>query len=407
MNVLFLGQFYPKGIIENIVEDTRGKVGFSNHNFEMSLISGFSKHRDVNLRILTAPMVFSFPHNNKNAFIRKVSYIENNYSVNSIGFCNIAVINKFYQKWVLTKAIIKEIETFGGDEITIVVNTPSLTLSSALFKSLSDITGKKIKTVLIVPDVPECMIKMSGKMNLKNRIVQLLNKRNAQLSLRYDKYVYLTEAMNDFYQAKSNDYIVIEGLIDDSKVKIEYTPPKFEGNKEIILYTGTLRRIFGVMNLIEAFKKAEIADAELWICGSGECASEIEQIAKNNASIKFYGLVSSQKALELQSKATILANPRSSEGEYTKYSFPSKTIEYLLAGRTVIMNRLPGVPLEYDNYIEYPDDESIESWAKKMREIVADDKENRLKLNIAGRKFILDNKTAKLQCGRILDLVKG
>ena len=361
MNVLFLGQFYPKGIIENIVEDTRGKVGFSNHNFEMSLISGFSKHRDVNLRILTAPMVFSFPHNNKNAFIRKVSYIENNYSVNSIGFCNIAVINKFYQKWVLTKAIIKEIETFGGDEITIVVNTPSLTLSSALFKSLSDITGKKIKTVLIVPDVPECMIKMSGKMNLKNRIVQLLNKRNAQLSLRYDKYVYLTEAMNDFYQAKSNDYIVIEGLIDDSKVKIEYTPPKFEGNKEIILYTGTLRRIFGVMNLIEAFKKAEIADAELWICGSGECASEIEQIAKNNASIKFYGLVSSQKALELQSKATILANPRSSEGEYTKYSFPSKTIEYLLAGRTVIMNRLPGVPLEYDNYIEYPDDESIES----------------------------------------------
>lgn len=407
MNVLFLGQFYPKGIIENIVEDTRGKVGFSNHNFEMSLISGFSKHRDVNLRILTVPMVFSFPHNNKNAFIRKINYIENNYSVNSIGFCNIAVINKFYQKWALTKAIIKEIETFRGDEITVVVNTPSLTLSSALFKSLSDITGKKIKTVLIVPDVPECMIKMSGKMNLKNRIVQLLNKKNAQLSLRYDNYVYLTEAMNDFYQAKSSDYIVMEGLIDDSKVKIEYTPPKFEGNKEIILYTGTLRRIFGVMNLIEAFKKSEIADAELWICGSGECASEIEQIAKNNASIKFYGLVSSQKALELQSKATILANPRSSEGEYTKYSFPSKTIEYLLAGRTVIMNRLPGVPLEYDNYIEYPDDESIESWAKKMREIVDDDKENRLKLNIAGRKFILYNKTAKLQCGRILDLVKG
>lgn len=406
MNVLFIGKFYPKGIIEHIVEDTRGKVGFSNHNFEMSLIGGFAALKDINLRVLTAPMVYSYPHNNKNAFIRKTSYVEKNYPVRSIGFCNIAVLNQFSEIRTLTKAIRKEIEAFDGDEVAVVVNTPSLILSSALFKALPKIKNKKITTVLIVPDVPECLAEMSGKMTLKNRLVRQLNKRNAQLSQRYDKYVYLTEAMNDFYHADPKDYIVMEGLIDETKVKSAYTAPDYEDGKEIILYTGTLRRIYGFMNLMEAFEKAALPNAELWICGSGECASEIEERANNNPAIKFFGLVSSEKARELQSKATILANPRPSEGEYTKYSFPSKTIEYLLAGRTVIMNRLPGVPEEYDKYLFYPDNESKDAWISKFREIFMMPTAERQAHDEAGRNFIRNMKTASVQCSRIVRLIK-
>lgn len=403
MNILFIGRFYPKDILNHIVEDTRGKAGFSNHNFEMSIISGLNAQKEISLRVLTAPLVFSYPHNNRRAYVKSYRYQEDGYSIRSIGFLNIALLNMFSVYYALTKAIRQEIEAFEGDEVSVIVNTPSLVLSSALFNSMKKVKGKRIKTVLIVPDVPECMITMGSKMTLKKRIVQILNKRNSTLSRKFDKYVYLTEAMNDFYNAKTNDYIVMEGLIDESKIKSIYTPPKYD-NKEIILYTGTLRRIFGVMNLIKAFEKANLPNAELWICGSGECTSEIEQIAKNNSAIEFFGLVSSQRALELQSKATILANPRSSKGEYTKYSFPSKTIEYLLAGRTVIMNHLPGIPEEYDNYIEYPEDESIEAWAKKLRNIISKDINKRIDLSIAGRKFILYNKNARNQCSRILNL---
>ena len=35
-------------------------------------------------------------------------------------------------------------------------------------------------------------------------------------------------------------------------------------------YTGTLRKIFGIMNLVEAFKMVKDRDVELWICGSGD-----------------------------------------------------------------------------------------------------------------------------------------
>lgn len=405
MNVLFLGRFYPKGIVERIVEDTNGKVGFSNHNFEMSLINGFASLKDVNLRVLTAPMVYSYPHNNRNAFVRGIRYVENGHSVRSIGFCNIAVLNMFTERWALTKAIRKEIAAFEGDEITIVVNTPSLLLSSALFKAIDRIREKKIKTALIVPDIPECLVEMNGRLTMKDRLVKRLNKRNARLSQRYDKYVYLTDAMNDFYHAAPKDYIVMEGLIDEKKVNQQFERQETANSKEIILYTGTLRRIFGVMSLINAFEKGNFKNAELWICGSGECAPEIEQKATDNHDIIFYGLVSSEKALELQSKATILANPRGAEGRYTRYSFPSKTIEYLLAGRTVIMNRLPGIPEEYDNYIFYPEDETDKAWISKLNEIFSMPPDERNARNAAGKKYILTMKNAKVQCSRIVQLI--
>ena len=280
----------------------------------------------------------------------------------------------------------------------------SLLLSSALFKALHGIKDKKIKTVLIVPDVPECMVEMSGKLTLKNRLVKQLNKRNALLSQRYDKYVYLTEAMNDFYHADPKDYIVMEGLIDEAKIADRFGPNDAPQSKEIILYTGTLSRIFGVMSLVDTFEKGNFDNAELWICGSGECAPDIELRAENNPRIKFYGLVSSQKALELQSKATILANPRSAEGRYTRYSFPSKTIEYLLAGRTVIMNRLPGIPKEYDKYIYYPADESELAWLTCLRKLFSMPANSRISHDIAGRNYILENKTAAKQCARIVSL---
>lgn len=406
MNILFIGQFYPKGIVEKIAEDTHGKVGFSNHNFEISLINGFSRLENVNLKVITAPMVFSFPHNNKRAFVKKINYTEDNYHIYSIGFCNILGFNMISKPYALTKAIQQEIEAFEGEDVAVIVNTPSLILSTSLFKSLHNIKDKNVKTVLIIPDVPECMAKMSGKTTLKSRLVQQLNKRTAQLSMLYDKYVYLTDAMNDFYNAKPDDYIVMEGLINESKVMSSHIPSKYKDNKEIILYTGSLQHIFGVMNLIKAFVKAAISNAELWICGSGECSSEIEQVAKNNPAIKFYGLVSPHKSLELQTKATILANPRSSNGEYTKYSFPSKTIEYLLVGRSVIMNRLPGVPKEYDKYLYYPDNESVEAWIKKLREIIDLNPEERLKRDQDGRQFILSHKTAKHQCAQIINLCR-
>lgn len=406
MNILYIGRFYPKGIIETIVSDTDGKVGFSNHNFEMSLIKGFCSQKGNNLRVLTAPMVFSYPHNNKNAFIKPIEYVEDGVNYRSIGFCNFSGINRLNVMYALKKAIIEELNAFSAQEVNIIVNTPTIEISTALFQAVKH-THKRITTTLIVPDVPECMVEMGGSKSLKTYLVKMLNKRTASLSLRYDKYVFLTKAMNDFYHAAETDYMVMEGLMDEKKLNVDYQPIKNTNGKEVILYTGTLRRIFGVMQLIDVFEHGQFPNTELWICGSGECVAEIEQRALKNEHLKFFGLVDSKTALELQSKATILANPRSSEGRYTKYSFPSKTIEYLLAGRSVIMNRLQGIPNEYDQYLYYPDDESTEAWILKLKEIMSLEIQDRIQKCDTARNFILTEKSAHNQCERISKFIAG
>ena len=178
-------------------------------------------------------------------------------------------------------------------------------------------------------------------------------------------------------------------------------------DKKVVLYTGTLRKIFGVMNLVEAFKMVKDRDVELWICGSGDSKEAINEATRIDSRIKFFGLVDSETALEMQHKATILVNPRTSEGEYTKYSFPSKTMEYLLAGRSVIINHLSGIPEEYYDYVYTPKDESVEALAECISSVIHLDMKEREERAKKGRQFIIEKKNSKVQMERVIKMIES
>lgn len=411
MNVLYIGKFFPRNILKTISDDTSGKVEFSNHNFELSLISGLAHQPDINLRVLSAPSVYSYPHNNRRAFIHAEQYTaDEGTPVRSIGFCNIAIINQWTKCRALAHAIKQELRKFDGDEVYIIVNTPVLELSAAVMAAIRHV-DKKVVTTVVVPDVRECLLDMDGgNKGLKNKLIARMNRKNAALTQKYDKFVFLTAAMNDYYSVAPERFMVMEGLLDEKRAadaKAEIVATDSAKDKEVILYSGSLKKIFGVMNLVDVFESGHFPNTELWICGMGDSAQDIEERAKNNPAIRFFGAVTPQKALSMQQQATILANPRSAEGQYTKYSFPSKTIEYLLAGKTVIMNRLPGVPAEYDKFLTYPANESASAWVESINNILASDPAKRAERDAAGRQFILDNKTAVAQCRRICNFIKN
>ena len=47
----------------------------------------------------------------------------------------------------------------------------------------------------------------------------------------------------------------------------------------------------------------------------------------------------------------MLVNPRPDNEEYTRYSFPSKNIEYLLTGKPVVAYLLSGMPEVYQDFM--------------------------------------------------------
>lgn len=403
MNILFIGKFYPQKMLSTIVEDGKGFVGMSNHNFEMSLINGLCHHREIQLNCLTIPNVYSFPYHNKKLFSQPESYDYNNTHIYSVGFCNLPIIKEIWSRITLTIQILKYILRCKDNRLDIIVNTPNNNILSAI--SVAKIfTKKKITQTVIIPDIPSMVTSMDKQNPIKGAILRYLNKKSMQNTSCSNGVVLLTEAMLDFL-LKSIKYIVMEGIVDVESM--DSNKETVNSDKEIILYTGTLRKIFGVMNLVEAFQKMNTNNAELWICGSGDSQQQIIEATKSDSRIKFFGLVDSQTALKMQHEATILVNPRTSQGEYTKYSFPSKTMEYLLSGKSVIINRLPGIPEEYYKYVYTPNDESVESLSECISNVLSIDLKLRQERGILGRNFIISQKNSQIQTERILNLIKS
>ena len=404
-NILFVGHFFPRQLLKTVQDDSKGRMGMSNHNFEMSIIKGLSK-QEINLSCLSIPGVYSFPNNNTRFFIKSESYNENNINVTSISFCNLFIINKVWMIVAAVIAILRELNKFTGKDVDIIVNPPSFVL---LFSCVIARVFSRKKTYfnIIVPDLPFIITKMDRRTGIKGAILKLLNSLTMNMIRSSDSLVVLTKEMMDVIERPKN-FIVMEGLFDVETInKQQANKLSLYNGKEIILYSGTLRRIFGVLNLLKAFSLLKNSEVELWICGEGDAENDIRDAALFDSRIKFYGLVDSATALELQSKATILVNPRTSEGEYTKYSFPSKTIEYLYAGKSVVINRLPGIPEDYYEYVYLPKDESVEALADVLNSIINSNFSDRINKAYNGRNFIIHNKNSIYQTLRILNLINS
>lgn len=399
--MIFVGRFFPEGVLKELSYNSYGKAGLSNHNFEMSIINGLCKHEDLDIRCISLPGVYSYPHNNRKFITRSESYDYKNTHIYSVGFCNLVFVKEVWSTIALAIRIVRMICGSKSDRVDILINTPDNRLLNAV-RIARCFTRRRVTQTVIIPDIPSMVTAMDHQNPLKAFILKYLNRSSMKKVSKSNGMVLLTEAMMDFVN-KPIEHIVMEGIVDVETMDVEV---KSESPcKNIILYTGTLRRIFGVMNLVEAFQLLPDANAELWICGAGDSEEAIKRAAENDSRIKFFGLVDSQTALRMQRKATVLVNPRTSEGEYTKYSFPSKTMEYLLSGKCTIINRLPGIPEEYYDYVFTPEDESIEALAECLSQVLVLDEGTRKIRTEAGRNFIVCNKNSRAQTKRILDMI--
>jgi hypothetical protein len=101
----------------------------------------------------------------------------------------------------------------------------------------------------------------------------------------------------------------------------------------------------------------------------------------------------------------VLINPRFSESEFTKYSFASKTIEYLASGTPIIMHPLKCLTSDYLNHIYIANDETDEGLKNTLVEVCS---KSQIELNEFGKSafdFVVNEKNSFKQIGRILNLI--
>ena len=183
-----------------------------------------------------------------------------------------------------------------------------------------------------------------------------------KLIAHVDSFMLLTEYMAEKLQVGKRPYIVVEGITDKQQAALN----KRENHGKKVAYAGKLVEAFGAKRLIEAFELIDDPGASLHICGGGELKPYVEEMCKKDSRIHYYGVVSAEKANEILQQADVLVNPRQNDDEYTKYSFPSKNIEYLMTGNAVVAYMLDGMPEIYKKLFQIPKSDSTQDLAQAI-----------------------------------------
>jgi glycosyltransferase involved in cell wall biosynthesis len=263
-----------------------------------------------------------------------------------------------------------------------------------------------VKIVAIITDMPNYMVNHSDnkKIQIDNFIYSIYKIICNHLMKKYDGYVILTEQMNELVNPNKKPYLVIEGMVDSNMVHRANEVSEKNHNK-IVIYAGTLHEKYGVKKLLEAFMLLPLSNVGLWLYGSGDSVNDITEAEKSDNRVKYWGVVPNSTVVEAEIVATLLVNPRPSKEEFTKYSYPSKNMEYMVSGTPLLTTPLPGMPSEYNDHVYIIKDESVEGISKTLFQLLGRTKDELHEKGRIAKDFVLNYKNNITQARKILDLI--
>lgn len=395
MEILYLSSLSSRKLIDSVKKKTGNDPGYAVQKFNRLVVQGL-KNNGAKVFIYSKPPV------NKTAGRNWVSIPtenEDGLTYNYAKYFNIPVlkdlcvcISTFFKvfKFGLRN---KKDKALVCDILAI-----SMNLGAVLAAKL---VGLRITG--IVTDMPGMMVDLSN--NKRSSISKsIVNKINLSYISSYTHYVFLTEQMNNIINKKKKPYIVVEALCDSSLSKVHVTSVG-KTSPRIVMYAGGLDEKYGLKLLVDGFRCLKKNDINLVIYGSGPYAKELSQVVKEDSRVLYRGVASNEEVLQAELEATLLVNPRPTTEEFTKYSFPSKNMEYMASGTPLLTTKLPGMPKDYYPYVYLFEEESVDGYTVSLKKILDLPAEE---LEIKGEKakrYVLENKNNVVQSGRILNLI--
>lgn len=393
-DLIFLGGLFPANLINEIEENSIGVIQYAANTLQWNILKGMEFYIG-SIKLINLLYIGSFPKRYKNFQIKtsNFSYGENIKGIN-VGFINITgykILSRYYNAKKALKKVTK------SDDIIMIygINLSLLMAAVRNKKRKAD-----IKICLIVSDLPEYASQNDILFKKLKRIEENIIEK---ILKEIDAFVLLSDCMVEPLKIHNRPWVRIEGIFDPTDILKDLPKEKYK----TILYTGTLAKRYGILNLLDAFSLIKDQEYRLWICGDGDARDEINERSKNDLRIINFSQMPRNKVLELQKKATVLVNPRTSAGAFTKYSFPSKTMEYLASGTPCIIHKLEGIPKEYFKYCFVSSDETPIGLSK-MIFFVCEKSESELReFGEKAKQFILNEKTPVKQCEKIYKMLRS
>lgn len=396
MKILFIGGRFENRFYDEIIAKTKTVVDDAGNTFQTRLIQGL-KETGADVYELSAPYIGAWPTVYKDIWFKGFSNASTAASVEYVTFNNIWGYRNLSRAHMLKKAAGRYLSRSKDENIKIIVYAPHTPcLEAAVY------IKKKAPTAhvhLVVPDLPQYMNPSSKKQRIYHFFKAIDIKRFQQLQRYVDSYTLLTKPMAQALNVSDGKYIVVEGLVNSGRTAVSVRSK----SKKTVLYAGKLYESFGVKNLAEAFMMLPDPDARLIICGGGELKDYITAAAQKDSRIEYRGVVPVEQAHRFMQQADVLVNPRQGGEEYTKYSFPSKNIEYLQTGNAVVSYMLEGIPKIYQEFFFVPKDNTIESLSDAMQQAFSETEEQRRERIVKIQKYFEANCTPRTVAERIIE----
>lgn len=395
IDVLFVGGLASENQISAFQTNSRKGYQFAAQNLEESIIRGVLEN-GASLNVLSIPGVSTFPFGYKKMIIPPTDFILNGKKYGkALGFVNLPFLNapsrhtvdKYVDDWYADAKGKKAILVYS-------LNRYFVNFAVRLKQRYKDIV-----IIAIVPDLPRYM----GC----NKFYKLFGFQSRDISYIYqhvhifDGFVVLTKDMIKDLKMEKKPNTVMEGIFSGTISSISNNRKK----EQIVLYTGNINRKYGINELLNAFEYVEDENIKLWIRGDGEMKCDIIKKMESDKRIKYIGPLSREELVKIEAEASLLINPVSPRNEFTHYFFPSKTMNYLSTGKPVLMYKLPCLPEEYEKYLFFIEGEGPSNIASSILSVLGKDNNELIKKGETAQHFIMKEKCAKVQCGKIMSLI--
>lgn len=400
MDYVFMGGIYPDFFEAEISEKADRCLSYAADLHQKNIIKGLEMNLGFEVEILNSYFIPYYP--------RYTDIYVKGYKIRNIintGFLNLRGIRQFSKYASLKSALESKLKT--GKRCCVICYT----MNYPQLRSIYELKRKfnNMHVCLIIPDIPQILAQYGIHRGIYRKISSCynLNRINKYLDA-IDSFVLLSEQMKDLVPLKGRKYCVVDGLFDvnDDRAKSVSRSIKDDGTVRLV-YTGSLHQEYGICDFINAFITADVKNAKLIIAGNGNAVSAVKDYAKKYSNIEYKGILGKNEVAKLQRSASLLVNTRSSKGIDAKYSFPSKTIEYMLTGRPILMARLPGMSDEYFDYMYTMDDSCIAAMAESIKAVCG---LAETELAETGRKafeFVKLNNNNIVQAKKIIELIEG
>lgn len=319
--------------------------------------------------------------------------------------CTIQAIVPYMVNLPIIKNVFEMVSTFRAAKCIIIKNRITKVLIFNAFPSTA-YAALKLKrkygceVICLLADLPiDDSVKTKGIMKLLRYAMDNYTRYAIQ---QMDKLVVLNEEAAKLYAPKV-PYIIVEGAVNTEEIPIfNFLNPK----RKNIVFTGSLQKHNGIVEIVEAVKLLKDTNVELDIYGRGEYENYVEQASKEYPSIHYCGLKSNQEILEIQKYAYLLVNPRPVDNYISQVTFPSKIFEYMTSGTPVLTTKLNGFGPEYMNTMFFVENNSPGELATAIKKILDLPIESLCLKAEAAYNLVIQEKNWALQVNRIIKFIK-